>query len=304
MKNLIISIFCILLLALSTQSQEYHKLIRPNTYWDIYEVILPEMCYTYINRIYFTNNDTLLIGHSYRISREYPFQPVNPGFFCPPFTISNESYITNKFLREDTTAKKVYMYIDEWLNPHEDLLYDFSLNVGDTLKSEYQGQGDTLICCAIKTVTLQNNETRKKFMFKSNYCIDSLFYIESIGGDQGLFWPILCPFEAYAGYFCQSENGINLWGNQCDYYFVGNENKNDVKVSIFPNPAHGYLNISIPDFESHLILRLYSCQGVLLKTISIQNRLKSIPINEIVPGSYFYEIRSDNFIKNGKLIIF
>lgn len=304
MKNSVIAICWIVLLPLSGYSQEYHKLLRPETYWDIYDVILPEMCYTYISRVYFTNNDTLIIGNLYRISKEYPFLRVNPGPYCPPFVISNESYPTNKFLREDTILKKVYIYVDEWLNPHEDILYDFSLNVGDTLNSYYQTQGDTLICCAIKTITLQNNETRKKFLFKSHWCNDSLFYMESIGGAQGLFRPIYCPFESYGGYFCQSENGVNLWGNNCDYYFVGNENMKDLKISIFPNPAHGYLNIDIPNLKNHLNFCLYTCQGLLLETISLKNGLNSISLNEIIPGSYFYEIRSDNFIKNGKLIIF
>jgi nicotinamide riboside transporter PnuC len=42
--------------------QSYHKLIRTNTYWDDYMVILPEMCYTYANRVFFTNQDTVING--------------------------------------------------------------------------------------------------------------------------------------------------------------------------------------------------------------------------------------------------
>src|ERR1017187_3470819 len=72
-------------------SQNYHKLIRTNTFWDCFRQD-PVMCYSYINRIYFTGSDTLIGGIAYKKSLQYPFAAqVVPGPLCPPFVIDTSS---------------------------------------------------------------------------------------------------------------------------------------------------------------------------------------------------------------------
>src|ERR1035438_1738336 len=149
-------------------SQNYHKLIRTNTYWDDYVMSDEPIfggCYSTADRIYFTGNDTVINGFTYQISREYPFSGYNPvpNVMCPPLVVNNESYPTGSFIREDTVARKVYIYVSGG-TPPDQLLYDFSLQIGDTLKSEYNG-GGTFIVTAIDTVTLNDGEFREKFIF-------------------------------------------------------------------------------------------------------------------------------------------
>ena len=146
---------------LFVHSQSYHRLIRTNTYWDEFHTDV--FCYSYIHRIFFTGNDTIIDGISYSILRQFPFESVNPSYLCPPFFIDNVSYPSFYSIREDTIARKVYIYASGF-TPHDQLLYDFSLHVGDTLHSDYNGL-NTLVLASIDSIVLNNGEVRKKFTF-------------------------------------------------------------------------------------------------------------------------------------------
>jgi hypothetical protein len=205
MKKIVL-ILVIGMLSVLAFPQSYHKLIRTNTWWDGY-LHDPVLCYSSINRIYFTGQDTIIDGVTYKISREFPFAAkVTPGPLCTPFVIDTPSSPTGRFIREDTVAKKVFIY-DDLNSPHDQLLYDFSLQVGDTLHSLYNG-GGTLYVTAINNVTLNNSEIRQEFIFNNSGGLEN--YIESIGGSQGIFDPIQYIPGNYGGYFCVSENDINL----------------------------------------------------------------------------------------------
>jgi hypothetical protein len=282
-----------------TYSQPYHKLIRINTYWDICNIVEPAFCYTSANRIYFTGQDTIPDTTLYQISAQFPFQQINPGPFCPPFQILNSSYDTYYYMREDTLARKVYC---SYGGPYNELLiYDFSLNVGDTLQSPYYSQWSyPLICTSIENITLQNGEVRKKFNFPYND-----FYIESIGGRNGLFEPIGLGGEIFSGIFCVSENNIPLYGNYCNSYFVGtNDPKNNEEISIFPNPVHDCINIRLNTQLSECMFSLLNLQGQLILKRYLDKQVNAISVSNVMPGVYYYQIRNDKVIKIGKICIF
>ena len=285
-------------------TQTYHKLIRLNTYWDVWLTEPPDFCYTYANRIYFTNNDTLINGNYYTLSLGYPIVQVNPGPFCPPFVVLNNPYPTNQFLREDTTEKKVYIFCQECIPQQDDLFYDFTIQVGDTLHSYHAGSGYTLVCRKIDSVTLQNNEIRKRFKFTPTFSNDTTYYTESIGGGKGLFQE-LYPYLWLGGYFCQNENGTNLWGDYCNYYFVGTNDISDVKsFSIFPNPVHDFVNVKIDVSENNWNFILSNIQGQIVIDLSLKEKLNQINISQLAPGVYNYNLKSSRTNSFGKICIF
>src|ERR1039457_1019146 len=229
MKKILLLI-CALIVAANSHSQSYHKLIRTNTYWDVYD--LGFMYYNSISRIYYTGNDTVIDGNVYKLSRYYPFEPANPPNFIPPFVIDTNSSPAGFLTREDTIMKKVYIYCPD-LTPKDQLFYDFSLAVGDTLQSDYNIDqcGNRLVLTSIDSVFLNNGEKRRRFNFHGPAsCFYIGNYIESIGGSQGLSLPIIPVFEQtdQFGYLCVSENEINLWENNCNWYFVGINNIEEI----------------------------------------------------------------------------
>ena len=283
---------------LSVSSQTYHKLIRTNTFWDNF--ISDVQCYLTANRVCFTNNDTIIQGNTYRISRQYAYQTqdTTSGLFCPPFVVSN-TYGLGQFLREDTILKKVYIY-DPYDIPHDQLLYDFSLQVGDTLQSHYNG-GNSFVLTSIDTVTLNNGDgTRKRFSFNNN---PFEYYIEGIGGSQGLFNPIYIT-ENMGGYFCINDNGVNIWGDQCNYYFVGTDNLPLVeRFSITPNPAHSYFTVHLGKPIKNANLQLFNLSGQLLISTPITESETKIMVDCFSHGLYLTQLTSDEGIVKGKILI-
>jgi hypothetical protein len=293
-------------MAVNANSQSYHKLIQQDKYWDIY--CDNGFFYEYIYKIYFTGNDTLIDGKQYSLSKQYAYLQLNPGPLIPPFVIDTIAYQTSLFLREDTIERKVYIYNTSY--PIGDqLMYDFSLNVGDTLMSDFctDMEGNHLVLLSVDSVLLQNGEVRRKFNFQDPISLTEGNYIEGIGGSQGIFLPIIPAFEqTYSyGYFCVSQGDFDLWGDQCNWYFVGTEKLTDnSKIKIYPNPASETIAIEVQLEYLNQDFNLYTMKTVLVRTIRLYSQNTRVDIKGLNPGSYFYKIGCDSNICTGKLIIY
>jgi hypothetical protein len=306
MKKIIL-ILTIVMFACFAYSQTYHKLIRTNTYWDNFrysDVPIFNSCYAYAARIYFTGSDTIINGLSYNKSNGYNFTGEIPmqGVICPPLAIENTSLSTNIFVREDTVAKRVYIY-DENYTPHEQLLYDFSLQIGDTLHSNYNGN-NSLVVTNIDSVTLTNGEIRKRISFQGLPTLSN--YIEGIGGSQGLFYPFEWPAMsvAYGGYFCISEDGISIWGSDCTNYFVGiSENHHDVLGTFSPNPANTNLMVRLNKAKHVVIFQLVNIEGQLITSRTLTEVETGINLSNVAQGLYIARLISDEGTVNSRIII-
>ncbi|MCX6250829.1 MAG: T9SS type A sorting domain-containing protein [Bacteroidetes bacterium] len=302
-------LICLGFAPLQSRSQSYHKLIRLNTYWDDYtysDEPIFQNCYSDVERYYFTGSDTIIDGLVFQQSREYPFigDPVGTTIICPPLTgIDTASRMVYYHLREDTVAKKVYINYPFFM-PSTQILYDFSLSVGDTLKSaDWATGGQTFVLTAIDTVFLNNGEPRRKFIFNN----DSYeYYIESLGGWQGLFAPIDYSFFGIrSGTFCISENSVSLWGSDCNYYFVAiNDNHPKELFTVSPNPATTEFKISLGSYDLHNIryfMRSLTGQTILSGYLHQQKTIVSI--DRLNPGLYEIQLISDEGSTEIKLVI-
>ena len=293
----------IVLTTISGSSQGYHKLIRTNTYWDSYISILPVMCYSGASRVYFTDQDTVINGYTYRSSRENAFKQVNPGPFCPPFVIDTVAYLTYYFFREDTLARRVYIYNNNASGNKDQLFYDFTLSPGDTLKSDfYAYMGSPPVLQSLSTTFLNNGEERKKFTF--DLTLPGGSYTESIGSDYGLFSPVQYGFsEVGGGYFCITDNSVNLFGGSCDYFYVGKDEITNDAVSVSPNPADDFITIDLPVKWIGSDFCLRNTEGKTVIYYNLKSKSNSLSVSGLAHGIYFYSLKSGTGISNGKLII-
>ncbi len=238
-----LSAILLLLVAGYSRAQQYHPLIETGKTWDEYYSILPVLCYSWGDRVFFTDQDTVIDGLTYRKCMSQQLIQVNPGPFCPPFNVDSTRYLV-AFLREDTLARRVYINNAE-TGGNDQLLYDFSLNAGDTLHSDYLGYGETIVIQAVDSETLNNGETRKRLVI--NPLLNS-YYTEGIGGSYGLFKQIPVSFcECAGGYFCIKQNGTSLMGSggNCDFPYLGQQEKAVAK------PLHEYGFINDPETPHH-----------------------------------------------------
>ena len=119
----------------------------------------------------------------------------------------NTEWIQKGDLREDTIAKQVFYAI---AGQGEGLLYDFSLQVGDSITIDNLftgGLGGMFDCGEIDTVFL-NGEPRKRFTFYphgSTYWVADT-WIEGIGSLRGLLYSGLAPAGGFTKLLCCSHN--------------------------------------------------------------------------------------------------
>ena len=77
-------------------------------------------------------------------------------------------------------------------------------------------------------------------------------------------------------------------------------------ISIFPNPAKDFVTIDLQDFVNHVnLIVLYDVQGREIYSENVANFDKTItlPLNNILNGSYFVQIYLDKGILTKKLIL-
>ena len=289
-------------LFLNSFSQTYHPLIRSNTTWDVmhYNYATNSICgYVWGGRFFFDGYDTIINSFQYKIIRSYPVVSASQNPFCGPFSVDTSIGGIAGFMREDTITQRIYVY--DQFNNADDLLYDFSLNAGDTLQSNYYaGVGLKLVVDSVSTVTLLTGEIRKIFYLQDN----NEYYIEGIGGWQGLNNPLITGLGFGWELRCVMENSITIWNGGC-FPIVGiDETLNGNRVNIYPNPLLNNFNLSFPSHKEEGILKIYDVLGniTLEETISALTENKNVDISKLNNGVYFCKISWSDKSENVKII--
>jgi hypothetical protein len=295
MKKLFVC--CLLFVSNLVLAQTYHPLIRPGLNWQILHADGTYICHLYGGDHYYFQGDTTGIGHTYTVIRSFPIVQVNSGPYCPPFIVDPSGGLSPGFLiREDTSTRKVYYY--DYQSQTDGLLYDFNLVAGDTLFTGYTGSTPWLIVDSVSTVTLLNGEIRKIFYFPNG-----IYYIESVGGWQGLQFYLLQGLGFWDEPVCMKENGVMIWGmsSQC-YGFVGlEEMAQQQNAMVSPNPTSGLFTINWKD-QTPLRVKVYNSQSQKVIDEDV-GPTRQIDIRTWPSGMYYYQLEtSAGKITAGKLI--
>jgi hypothetical protein len=309
MKKLLLVIATLTTLSARSQTSVYHPFADSNAFWTMEESNccwnlcsswpVPDPIIIDYSFSYFVQGDTILNATNYH--KLYKSAGIAHEHCALGGSINNWFNMNTEYAggyRQDTVMKKVYFFYPNTLQ--ECLLYDFSLNVGDTL---YNG----CLCfnCVVSGIdsVLIGNNYRKRFSFSgSNASI-----IEGIGSTFGWLVP-LYPLDYLGTLICYSENGQTLYPDtttQCYIIIAGvNEVNKPKSISISPNPFHTYatLNVSSEFINSELII--YNTIGNTVMQQTISSESIQISRNELSNGVYFYKIITDKgFPASGKIII-
>jgi hypothetical protein len=275
----------------SLSGQNYEPLIRANTFWDDtgYDIESGPCGYLGLRRYEF-GGDTLIAGQGYQKILAYNFEPVNSPVFCPPFWVNPVGYtITYAFLREDPDQEQVFIW-DAFAGAsgEEYLLYDFSLEVGDTLFSDYM-EINAKEVIEVDSIQLETGDWRKRIFLDGE---EELFYIEGIGSNLGLFREMDFPIGIASQLLCVRENGMPLWGTRCGPEFVTSTHEvNAAEISIFPNPAKEQVTLR-SESDQRIYVDLYYVEGSLQLTTSGLKEL-SITTDNLPAGIYWLKVRSE-----------
>ena len=120
----------------------------------------------------------------------------------------------------------------------------------------------------------------------ASYSVGQVVYTTNTGTTGTVVEGVQQPYEISVVTGIEEAKGINL------------------TITAYPNPITDYLTLEVKDFElSNLDFQLYDMQGKLLQNEKITGNQTSIPMNNLVPSTYFLKvIQYDKEIKSFKII--
>lgn len=255
-----------------------------------------------------------IIKHQYIMEGD---TTINSVVYKKVYTCDYSPSISNKAfyggIREDSFGK-VFFFLDsnQVLNSNilqsntEYLLYDFSINIGDTLKTT--NQVDSIqILQSIDSIYIQN-KFRKRWVFYGNFS-SQREVIEGIGCTKGLFFPLQYESENYQLLTCYEDSNF-FWtnpqlGSDCFSVGIKENNKERYKVKVNPNPTSGKLNIELAEIpKEYIIVKLYDITGRLIRVNEFFNQTNlSLELTDLQNGIYILNIKSkEEFSRSIKII--
>ena len=210
------------------------------------------------------------------------------------------------YLREDTASQKVY-FLDLALQS-EQLLYDFSVAVGDTIVSPYPVQCHFVIS-GIDTVNIMN-VSRRRIAMQSLLTFQTEVWLTGIGNIRGLLenGTNSCMTDYSSSLLCFHEGSTLKYQDStttaCYYSTIGiKEHLQSIDHTIYPNPGAESCKIEFYNssfFPTSLVV--YNRLGeTVLSDRTTGNNFK-LPLRDLSSGIYFYRIANEKGWSSGKLV--
>jgi len=269
----------VLSVSIKILSQEYQNMNFETGQWITSKFIKGDGVYEIQN---YCDGDTVINDTIYYKLFEYRIH--YPIYGLPDTTSKYIGAIRN-------SENKKIIIIRRWTDFAE-IIYDFNLNIGDTIKVGY-GSDDKQIVQEIDSVEFCGIYHKRYITWKSiNINPEEIqAYIEGIGSSYGLIDPIFPHFESYSDLVCYTETKNNLC-KPCklllDYSIIAEKN---ICLLIYPNPVKDMINISLKYKIDQV--SIFSSFGRLICFISkINNEQAEIKVN-LNPGIYLIKVQSD-----------
>jgi hypothetical protein len=228
-------------------------------------------------------------------------QAVSTSCLCESF-VSLDT--TTKYIRQDTAQKKVWLY-NSSLNSDE-ILYDFNLNVGDTIDStkaywtRYVQITDHWIVTSIDSILINGNY-RQQFNYSAGFLPGSA--IEGIGALHGLMYrPNDFEYVATLHYFSEDNRffycdncstDTSFWEHLfCHDFALDISEIKDYSFSISPNPAHDNFTITLNRQIHNGELKIYDVTGREIMEQKIHSQLSTVNCL-FAQGIYFLVVVMD-----------
>ncbi len=312
MKINLLLILTIISLSAKAQTSVYHQFPDSNAIWREDRDQNDGSFMFRWNVEKFINGDTVISGISYHKIYESGYYA---QYGLPAQNLIDSYYYYNTYfgvIRQGAN-KKVYTY--NTFSNQDELLYDFNLQVGDTIPfavNHPTGFGDTLTISRIDSI-FDGTNYRKHFFITAHQSgfTDSNYtsIIEGIGSTYGLFYIIDPPFEYTGTLKCFIQNDSTKYTdgslNACDLITNVNEHSQQgFSINIFPNPFNYSTTIKVSDEFFNAELNIFNAIGEVVNHQTIKGKTLIIYRNDFDEGIYFYQITSNKGkVRTGKFMI-
>ncbi len=282
------------------QAQSYYKFIDKNAEWAVRfrnragDVIQ----YPYLFSMYRFGNDTIVEQKQYSI--------LSIGFG------------TKYLIREDNSGK-VYFRDNSNIYPNykdttEYLLYDFSLNVRDTIEITYSLREIYDSFCKLEVVEIGSVEvggvfrkkmTLHKIPFTNTGLDDVHYWVEGIGSLFGPIYPLTIPDgERDFEFDCYKTDDISYGVCYCDGDTNIQHQLQEDEILFYPNPVINTSQFVFPENGVAYTIEIYNSIGDKMFHYQANNTMV-INKSSFDVGVYFYKVSNEKvgLIKRGKIII-
>ncbi|MFO8067580.1 MAG: T9SS type A sorting domain-containing protein [Bacteroidales bacterium] len=237
-----------------------------------------------------------------------------------------------KIVCDSLETRKHYIYSENdsvffWYNDAFRLIYDFSANVGDTIKLTYKAIlyrednsiNDTILEVDVKITDISNieasGETLKRYYTQiiehpdfpaSVYVYTSSVYTEKIGSEAYLIdtnievptpgpYPIQLRCYVFDSLFYKSDWWMNL-DKPCDYSTetLIHEESNSY-FNIYPNPCKNNCLLKLPDDRKIQVIEIIDINGnLILRQIVNDGHKDYLSLDCLLTGIYIIKIIDNN----------
>lgn len=291
-------LFCgtILLYCVSTEAQTNFRFADSTAVWTQCHAAFLEgpqgTWATYSTDVYRVDGDTFFNNENY--------QKIVPGY--PNYEVPHA------WIRKDSLSR-VFLY-DTSISSDR-MLYDFSLNQGDTLRlykpASWFEEEDTIKFVVDSTDSVTYGVTRKRMFVRcvtATYCswFTGDVVIEGIGSLNSHFLSpyiyefLVIPGDAFNLLYFEENGSTYNFSSGCT---VGVSELSYENIKIYPNPANGYLNVT--GLTRQTTIQLYDLFGREVLTAQLTTGTNRIGTKYLTNGIYIYKVIGES--KVGKVFI-
>jgi len=308
MRNYSIILFCLIINNLPGQNPSWTQLPDSNATWCGQRGFLvtgnPDAFHTY-NYIQTIAGDTLINGLVYHKIYESGILDI---MSIPPttwtYTYYNNEYVG--YIRENNNRQAFKIPSSSNV---ERLLYDFNLQIGDTVPST-----PSIVVSGIDSI-FDGFDFRLRFKLSS---ADTTFWpgfgyfehvswIEGIGSTGGNFFSLGPYFEHGGTVIEYTHHGVIYYQDSissCGLTLNHDELANTINVKIFPNPFQDKIKIELDtNIAGEFYFELFELSGKKCSVLKLQNKSNLIDFGKLRSGFYFYKLYDGNqCLNSGKLM--
>lgn len=229
---------------------------------------------------------------------------------CPPNSYSPCYQYFYQFdcawLREDSAARKIYIRMPG--DTMDELLYDFNMLVGDTVRGSIGG-GINYVS-AIDSVQVGTDFHKRYWvtMFGGNQPgYDSAYatITEGLGGSQGVMMTLMPVDSSFGNMICAYDQSVPVWpANQSGCLMpTGTERfEQHPAFAVFPNPAHDRIEVYTTGESGTITISDMQARAVC--SVDVRQAKTEITLSHLPAGFYTINIyTSSGHTATQKLVI-
>jgi hypothetical protein len=286
MKNLFVVLATLTAFSTSAQTRVYHPFPESNASWNFN--MTQGMCFMggFLSEDYSLtfSGDTMIENQTY-FKLVTPYVQISITGGCTQQNFPGYQGA----IRQDISNKKVFFVPPA--QSAEQLLYDFSMEAGDTVKGYLQTFNSPFdVVVEIDSVLVGSNYHKRWLI---NPCYD-IYLIEGIGSTFGLLKPSPgCATDMnYYSLTCFSQDGQTLYPDFTICPLItsvsGPDDFSD-QINIFPNPSNGSFSVGFVRPDDITEIRITDMIGniVFRKQMNNQN---NVSIHSLPGGSYILTV--------------